>query len=165
MPRAVSPVPEDFRTITPHIVVRGVASAVDFYGRAFGARELLRHEGPDGQSIMHCEMLLGDSRFFLVDENSEWGAASPLALGGTAVTLHLYVREVDAAYERAIGAGVKVLMPLQDCFWGDRYALVEDPFGHRWSMASRIEDLSPGELGRRSREWNESGAGARGAEP
>ena len=145
----VNPIPEDFHSITPHLVVRGVERAVSFYEAAFGAEELFRNFGPDGESIIHSELLLGDSRFFVNDEFPDCGSVSPEHLKGTAVTLHLYVEDVDALYERALEAGAEAVFPLQDCFWGDRYAIVRDPFGHKWSLASRMEDLSPGEVG----EW------------
>jgi uncharacterized glyoxalase superfamily protein PhnB len=147
-----TPVPEDFHTITPQIVVKGVASAIDWYTKALGAHELLRNTGPDVTSIMHSELLLGDSRFFVVDE-FPGSMVSPASLGGTPVTLHLYVRDVDALFNRAVEAGATVLMPVADQFWGDRYGMLLDPFGHRWSMASRIEDLSPKKLQDRAKAW------------
>jgi uncharacterized glyoxalase superfamily protein PhnB len=147
--------PADFHTITPHLVVRGVEAAVDFYRRAFGAAELYRNLAPDGQAVMHCELLCGDSRFFIHDEFPEYGVFSPAGLGlkSSPVTLHLYVDDVDELYNRAVAAGVEVVLPLADCFWGDRYAIVRDPFGHLWSMASQIEDLSPAELQDRARDF------------
>jgi len=148
----VSPVPEDFHTITAQLVVSGVAGAVDWYTRALGAHELLRNAAPDGK-IMHCELLLGDSRFFVVDE-FPGAMPSPAALGGTPVTLHLYVPDVDAFFDRAVGSGATVLMPVADQFWGDRYGMLADPFGHRWSIASRIEDLSPKALHERAENWS-----------
>lgn len=153
----MSRVPEDFHTITPHLVVKGVAKAIDFYAAAFGANELLRNPGPDGESIMHSELLLGDSRFFVVDEFPDM-AFSPTSLGGSSVTLHLYVEDVDALFNRAVAAGATELMPVQDCFWGDRYGMLQDPFGHRWSIASRLEDLSPKQLQDRARQWSEEHA-------
>jgi PhnB protein len=150
MKKPVKPVPEDFRTITPHIVVRGVAKAVDFYRQAFGAEELYRNMGPDGVSIIHSELLLGDSRFFVNDEFPDHGVFAPEGERGTGVTLHLYVPDVDAFHARAVAAGVQVLLPLADYFWGDRYFILKDPFGHRWSVASRIEDLSPQEIHERA---------------
>jgi uncharacterized glyoxalase superfamily protein PhnB len=147
-----TPVPEDFHTITPQIAVKGVASAIDWYTKALGAHELLRSAAPDGQSIMHSELLLGDSRFFVVDEFPE-SMQSPATLGGTSVTLHLYVRDVDSLFNRAVEAGATVLMPVADQFWGDRYGILRDPFGHRWSIASRIEDLSPKKLQDRAKAW------------
>ncbi len=144
-------VPEDFHTITPHLVVKGVPQAIDWYSKAFGAHELLRNTGPDGATIMHSELLLGDSRFFVVDEFP--GGTSPATLGGTPVTLHLYVEDVDAVFGRAVAAGAEVLLPVADRFWGDRYGMLRDPFGHRWSIASQIEDLSPRQLQERAADW------------
>jgi PhnB protein len=106
----------------------------------------------DGKSIMHSELLLGDSRFFVVDE-FPGSMASPASLGGTSITLHLYVQDVDAVFGRAVAAGATVLMPVADQFWGDRYGILKDPFGHRWSIASRIEDLSPKALQARAAAW------------
>ena len=150
-----TPVPEDFHTITPQLAVKGVADAIAWYAKALGAHELLRNTAPDGQSIMHAELLLGDSRFFVVDEFPE-SMVSPTSLGGTPVTLHLYVRDVDALFNRAVEAGATVLMPVADQFWGDRYGILLDPFGHRWSMASRIEDLSPKKLQDRAKAWTKN---------
>lgn len=147
----VSPIPEDFHTITPHLVVRGVASAIEFYQQAFGASELYRSLAPDGVSIMHSEMLLGDSRFFVNDEFAEWGVLSPESFGGSPVTLHLYVEDVDHVFSQAVSAGAVALLPVNDAFWGDRYGILKDPFGHRWSVASRLEDLSPAELQKRAK--------------
>ena len=147
-----TPVPEDFHTITPQLAVKGVAAALDWYTKALGAHELLRQTAPDGQSIMHSELLLGDSRFFVVDEFPE-SMQSPATLGGTSVTLHLYVRDVDTLFNRAVDAGATVLMPVADQFWGDRYGILRDPFGHRWSIASRVEDLSPKTLTDRAQAW------------
>jgi uncharacterized glyoxalase superfamily protein PhnB len=149
-----SRVPEDFHTITPQLVVKGVADAIAWYTKALGANELLRNTAPDGTRIMHSELLLGDSRFFVVDEFGEGSMKSPATLGGTAVTLHLYVHDVDALFERAVAAGATVLMKVADQFWGDRYGMIADPFGHRWSMASRIEDLSPRDLHERAESWS-----------
>lgn len=147
-----SPVPEDFHTITPQLAVNGVGDAIAWYTKALGAHELLRNTAPDGKSIMHSEMLLGDSRFFVVDE-FPGAMVSPTTLGGSPVTLHLYVRDVDATFDRAVDAGASVLMPVADQFWGERYGMLTDPFGHRWSIASRIEDLSPKALQDRAQAW------------
>jgi uncharacterized glyoxalase superfamily protein PhnB len=148
----ITPVPEDFHTITPQIVVKGVADAIAWYTKALGAHELLRNTAPDGTSIMHSELLLGDSRFFVVDE-FPGSMTSPTTLGGTTVTLHLYVKNVDALFNQAVDAGATVLLPVADQFWGDRYGILADPFGHRWSIASRIEDLSPKALQDRAKAW------------
>ena len=147
-----TPVPEDFHTITPQMAVKGVAAAIDWYTRALGAHELLRNAAPDGTSIMHAELLLGDSRFFVVDEFPD-SVVSPSTLGGTTVTMHLYVPDVDDFFNRAVEAGATVVMPVADQFWGDRYGILRDPFGHRWSIASRIEDLSPQKLQDRAKSW------------
>jgi PhnB protein len=147
-----SRVPEEFHTITPHIIVKGVPEAVAFYGEAFGAKELYRNVAPDG-SVIHSEMLLGDSRFFMHDEFPDYGALCPASIGKTAVTLHLYVDDVDTMWRNAVGAGATVDLELEDKFWGDRYGMLTDPFGHSWSLASRIEDISPAETNRRSAEY------------
>jgi PhnB protein len=145
---------EDFHTLTPQLVVRGAAQAIEFYRQAFGARELYRNHAPDGQSVVHAELMLGDSRFFVHDEFPERGELSPLALNGSPVKLHLYVDNVNQVFERAVIAGAEVEMPLTDCHWGDRYGILKDPFGHQWSVATRIEDLGPGDIQERSREFN-----------
>jgi uncharacterized glyoxalase superfamily protein PhnB len=154
MARTVTQGLDDFHTITPHLVVRDAARAIDFYCRAFGAAELYRNMAPDGKSIMHAELMLGDSRFLLHDEFPEQGVLSPLGYKGTAVTLHLYVPDVDAFYARAVQAGAEVVMPVADCFWGDRYGILKDPSGHQWSVATRLKDLSPKELQKRAGEFN-----------
>ena len=146
-------VPEDFHTITPQLVVTGVSEAIAWYTTALGAHELLRNLGPDGHTVMHAELLLGDSRFLVHDELPGSGR-SPASLGGTAVTLHLYVEDVDALFNRAVSAGAEPLMAVADQFWGDRYGMIRDPFGHRWSIASRIEDLSPRDLQARAADWS-----------
>ena len=146
MARTVTQGLDDFHTITPHLVVRDAARAIEFYTRAFGAAELYRNLAPDNKSIMHAELMLGNSRFLLHDEFPERDLLSPVAYGGTSTTLHLYVDDVDAVFANAVQAGATVLMPLEDCFWGDRYGILKDPFGHRWSLATRLKDLSPKEL-------------------
>jgi PhnB protein len=147
---------DDFHTITPHLTVRGVPAAIDFYCRAFGAAELYRNLAPDGKSIMHCELMLGDSRFFIHDEFPEHGEVSPLGCPCTGVKLHLYVDDVDDIFQRAVDAGATVTMAVQDCFWGDRYGILVDPFGHRWSIATHLEDLSPVQLQKRANDFNAS---------
>jgi uncharacterized glyoxalase superfamily protein PhnB len=139
-------VPEGYHTVTPHLVVRGAAQAIEFYKKAFGAKELRRSPGPDGKSIMHAEMQIGDSRVFLNDEFPAMGALSPQGLNGTPVTIHLYVEDADTLYSQAVKAGAQATMPLADQFWGDRYGMVTDPFGHHWSIASHIKDLTPEQM-------------------
>jgi PhnB protein len=155
MTQTVKRVPEDFHTITPHLVVRDAPQAVDFYCKAFSAVELYRSLAPDGQRVMHCELLLGDSRFLIHDEFPERGLLSPLGLKGTAVTLHLFVEDVDRIFQQAVDAGAETVMPVADCFWGDRYGILLDPFGHKWSVASRIEDLAPVEQQQRGKEFTQ----------
>jgi PhnB protein len=144
------PKPEGFRSITPHLAVRDAPAAIDFYRKAFEAEELYRNTTADGAAVTHAELLLGDSRFFVNDEFPEHGVKSPRTVGGASVTLHIYVEDVDAVFQRAGAAGAKILVPPADQFWGDRYGILEDPFGHRWSIATMIEDLAPGEIQRRS---------------
>ena len=144
---------DDFNTITPHLIVRDAPRAIEFYSRAFGAAELYRNLAPDGKSVMHAELMLGNSRFLLHDEFPDTNLLSPLAYQGTAVTLHLYVEDVDAVFAAAIDAGAEVVMPVEDCFWGDRYGILRDPFGHRWSVATRLKDLSPAQLQKRADEF------------
>jgi uncharacterized glyoxalase superfamily protein PhnB len=142
----VKPIPEGFHTLTPHIIVKDADKAIDFYKRAFGAEEIARMPGPDGKTIMHAELKIGDSMLMLAGEFPEMGCLSPLSVGGTAVTLHLYVEDVDAATERAVKAGATLKMPVADMFWGDRYGAVTDPFGHQWSIATHTQDLSVEEV-------------------
>jgi PhnB protein len=142
--------PPGFHTLTPHLEVRGAARAIDFYKAAFGAREVLRNLGPDGRKIMHAQLQIGDSMLLVHDEFEEAGGESPQTLEGSAVTLHLYVEDVDAMWARAIAAGAKVEMPLGDQFWGDRYGQLVDPFGHRWSIASKVEQLTPEQMRQRA---------------
>ncbi len=145
MARATSPIPEGFHTVTPHLIIRGAAKAIDFYKRAFGAEELVRMEGPGG-AIGHAELKIGDSVIFLADEFPGAPSKSPQTLGGTTATLNLYVPDVDKTVQQAVEAGSKVVMPVADMFWGDRYGTVADPFGHVWGVATHVQDLSPAEI-------------------
>jgi PhnB protein len=147
----VDPIPEGYHTITPYLTVRGAADALAFYERAFGAKELYRMDGPGG-SIMHAEMRLGDSAFMLTDESEEWGNLSPASIGGTGSSLMIYVDDADEIFNRAVEAGAKVVMEVSDQFYGDRSGMVEDPYGHRWSISTHVEDVPPDELNRRARE-------------
>lgn len=147
----VSPIPEGYGTITPYLHVKGAAEALAFYRDAFGAEEIYRMEGPGG-TVMHAEMQLGDSRFMLADEMEDWGNTSPTTLGGSSVSLMVYVEDVDAAFQRALKAGAKELMPITDHFYGDRSGQVQDPFGHRWNLSTHVEDVPPEEMDRRAKE-------------
>lgn len=145
----VKPIPDGYHSLTPYLVVSGGAAAIDFYRKAFGAQELMRMPGPDGK-LMHAEIKIGDSILMLGDENPQMGARSPKSLGGTPASVLLYVENVDAVFDRAVKAGAKVVMPVEDMFWGDRYAKLEDPFGHLWQLATHKEDVTPEEMGRRA---------------
>jgi PhnB protein len=143
--KATRPIPEGMHTVTPHLVCAGAADAIEFYKKAFNAVELSRMPGPGGK-LMHASIRIGDSVVMLVDEMPEWGSLGPKALKGTSVFIHLYVDDVDAFSARAAAAGAKVTMPVADMFWGDRYGQFEDPFGHRWSIATHVRDMTPGEM-------------------
>jgi len=149
----VKAIPEGTRTVTPHLVIKGADKAIDFYTRAFGAKEHHRMGGPGGL-IGHAELQIGDSLIYLADEwpGPPGGSMSPQTLKGSSVNIHLFVEDVDSAFQRAVGAGAKIVMPLMDMFWGDRYGQLRDPFGHIWSLATHKEDLSPDEMARRGQE-------------
>jgi PhnB protein len=132
-------------SLSPHLVVRGAAKAIDFYKKAFGAVEMMRLPGPDGR-MMHAAVQLNGAVVMLVDEMPEHGALSPLSLKGSPVTLHLNVEDVDAAFAQAVKAGATVVMPVDDMFWGDRYGIVKDPFGHSWSIATHKKDMTVDEI-------------------
>lgn len=141
----VKKIPEGMHTVTPHLVCAGAADAIGFYKKAFNATEVSRVPGPQGK-LMHAMIRIGDSSVMLVDEFPEMGALGPKALNGSPVTTHLYVEDVDAVFARAVDAGAKVILPLADMFWGDRYGKLEDPFGHHWSVATHVRDVSPEEM-------------------
>lgn len=145
MPHHVKPIPEGYHTATPYLVVHDAAKALDFYKRAFDAKETVRMAGPQGK-IAHAELQIGDSMIMLADELPQMEARSPQSLGGTTTGIFLYVKDVDAACKQAVGAGAKVTMPVADMFWGDRYGKVTDPFGHSWSIATHVEDVAPEEM-------------------
>ena len=139
------PIPQGMHSVTPHLVCAGAADAIEFYKKAFGAVEAARLPGPDGK-LMHAMVRIGDSPVMLVDENPQMGMLGPKALKGTPVTVHLYVDDADAFVARAAKAGAKVTMPVDEMFWGDRYGRLEDPFGHHWSVATHVRDLSAQEM-------------------
>jgi PhnB protein len=141
----IKPVPDGMHTVTPHLVCAGAAEAIEFYKKAFGAIELARVPGSQGKLIHAC-VKIGDSLVMLVDEFPEMHSLSPKSLNGTPVTIHLQVEDVDAIFNQADRAGATIKMPLADTFWGDRYGILEDPFGHSWSVASHIRDVSPEEI-------------------
>src|SRR5688572_30523272 len=137
----VKPVPDGMHTVTPHLICAGAADAIEFYKKAFNAVEGGRLPGPDGR-LMHAMIRIAGSPVMLVDEMPEWGALSPKSLKGSPVTIHIYVENVDAFAGQAVAAGAKITMPIADMFWGDRYGKLEDPFGHHWSVATHVRDVS-----------------------
>ena len=146
------PIPEGYSTLNPYLAVEDASSAIDFYQRAFGAKERSRMPGPGG-AIMHAELEIGDSVLMLSDPFPQASTKPPTELGGTTVSLMLYVEDTDATYRQAIDAGATSLMEPDDMFWGDRFSSVQDPFGHSWTIATHVEDVSPEEMQRRSEEW------------
>jgi len=155
----VKAIPEGYHTVTPMLAVRGGVQAIDFYKKALGAHERFRMPSPDGKSIMHAELQVGDSIIMLADEQPDMGCKAPTSLGGTTGSLFLYVQDADAAFKRAVDAGAKAVMAPADMFWGDRFGQVEDPFGHRWGFATHKEDLTPEEIGKRQKQFMASMAG------
>lgn len=143
----VNPIPQGYHTVTPSLTVSDAVKALEFYPRAFGAEETMRMPGPDGK-ILHAEIRIGDSMIMLNDEMPDRMAQSPERLGGSPVALYVYVEDVDAAWKRALDAGAKEVMPLQDMFWGDRLGCVLDPFGYKWNLAQHVSDPSMEELKR-----------------
>jgi len=150
MAKQAKAIPEGFHSVTPHLIIKGASEAIEFYKKAFGAEEIARMPGPGG-SIMHAEIIIGDSHIMLNDEFPSFGKLAPKSIGGTPVTLHLYVNDVDGMFDRAVKAGAKVTMPIADMFWGDRYGQIEDPFGHQWSLATHKEDVTPEECSKRAK--------------
>jgi len=143
---------EGQHTITPHLAVRDAAKAIEFYRKAFGAEVRGDNRTPDGK-VMHAELRVGDSAFYLADEFPGMGScSSPQTVGGTTITLNLYTENVDHLFQQAVDAGATVLMPLANQFWGDRYGQLKDPFGHTWALGQHVEDLTPEEMERRGRE-------------
>ncbi|HEY4382554.1 MAG TPA: VOC family protein [Acidobacteriaceae bacterium] len=143
----VSYIPKDYNSITPYLIVRGAAQAIDYYKNVFGATEVMRMNGPDGK-IGHAELKIGNSYVMLADENPSMGAGhtSASSIGSSPVSLYVYLPDVDKAVERATTAGAKILKPVEDQFYGDRSGFIQDPFGHLWGIATHIEDVKPKEL-------------------
>ena len=146
---AIKAIPEGYRTATPYLIVKGAAEAIEFYKHAFGATEMLRMADPQGR-VGHAEIRIGDSVIMLADEHPAMGYRGPRALGGSSVSILLYIDDVDTVFERAVKAGAKALRPVADQFYGDRSGTLEDPFGHVWTIATHVEDVSPEELKRRA---------------
>ena len=144
----VKPIPEGYHNVTPYLIVNGAAQAIDFYKQVFGASEVFRFPRPDGR-IAHAEIKIGDSIVMLADEDPKAGAQSPQTLGGTAMGLMIYLPDVDQVFQRALTAGAKVRQPVDNKFYGDRSGAVIDPFGHQWTIATHVEDVSPQEMEKR----------------
>ena len=147
----VKPVPDGYPRVTPYLAVDGAADAIEFYGKVLGTRERMRMPGPDGK-IGHAELELGDSVIMLADEFPDMGHRGPKSLGGTPVTISVYVEDVDDAFQRAIEEGAKELRPVENQFYGDRSGQFEDPFGHRWNVSTHVEDIPPAEMKKRAAE-------------
>lgn len=147
----VKPIPDDYPRLSPYLCIDGAAAAIDFYTAVLGATERMRMPGPDGK-VGHAELEIGDGLVMLADEYPDMGVRSPKALGGTSVTIHLYVEDADDVYAKALAAGAKALRPVETQFYGDRSGQFEDPFGHRWNVSTRVEDVPPDELARRAAE-------------
>ena len=147
MAEKVNPIPDGFHSITPNLIIKDASKAIDWYKQALGANELYRMPGPDGR-IMHAEIKIGDAVVMITDEMPEMGGKGPQTLGGTPVSLMIYCEDCDALFNRAVGAGASVRMPLEDAFWGDRWGMVTDPFGHVWAIATRKKNLSVPEMKR-----------------
>jgi PhnB protein len=155
----VKPIPDEYPQVTPYLCVDGAGAAIEFYREVLGATERMRMAGPDGK-LGHAELQLGDSLIMLADEYPELGVRSPRAFGGSPVTISVYVEDVDAVFDRALKAGARALRPVEEQFYGDRTGQFEDPFGHRWTIATRVEDVPPEEMARRAAEAaGQGGAG------
>jgi PhnB protein len=150
---AVKPIPDGYHSVTPYLIMRDAARAIDFYKRALGAVELFRFDAP-GDKIGHAEIRIGDSVIMLADEYPDMGYRGPQSIGGSAVSLMIYVDDADAQFKRAVEAGAKVKQELKDQFYGDRSGTIEDPFGHVWTIATHKEDLSSEEVMRRAEEYS-----------
>lgn len=151
MNKKVNPIAEGFHTATPHLITANAAKAIKFYKEVFGATELARLTTPDGK-VGHAEIQVGDSRLMLADECAEWDARSPQTVGGSPVFIMLYLEDVDAVVNRAVAAGAKLSKPVADQFYGDRSGTITDPFGHKWTIATHVEDVPPEEMKRRATE-------------
>lgn len=150
---AVKPIPDGYHSVTPYLIMRDAARAIDFYKRALGAVELFRFAAP-GDKIGHAEIKIGDSVIMLADEYPDMGYRGPQSIGGSAVSLMVYVDDVDAQFKRAVDAGAKVRQELKDQFYGDRSGTIEDPFGHVWTIATHTEDLTSEEVAKRAEEYS-----------
>ena len=152
-------IPEGYHSVTPYLIIKGAADAIDFYKRAFGATEVMRMASPDGK-IGHAEIAIGDSHIMLADEQPAMGHRSPQSIGGTGVSLMVYIERVDDVFKRAIAAGARELQPIKDQFYGDRSGTLQDPFGHVWTVATHVEDVPPEEMHKRAEKFMQQKAKA-----
>ena len=148
--KKIDPIPKGHPRISAYMCFSDAPAAIEFYKKAFGAEEIKRLPGPDGKSLIHAELKIGNSRLLLVDEFPEMDCRGPKSVGGSPVSIHMFVDDADAAFDKALAAGAEVRMPLADQFWGDRYGVLTDPFGHIWSIATHKENLTPQEIGERA---------------
>jgi PhnB protein len=149
----VKPIPDGYHSVTPALTIKGASEAIEFYKKAFGAQELNRFLGPDGKSIMHAEIKIGDSSIMLCDEMPQMGCLSPKSTGGPSGSIYLYVQNSDDVFNKAVSAGAKPKMPMMDGFWGDRVGSIEDPFGHVWTIATRKIEMSAEEMKKAGEEF------------
>ena len=153
---SVQPIPEDYPRVTPYLIIDGASDAIDFYTKVLGAQERMRMPGPAGK-LGHAELQLGNSVIMLADEFPDMGAAGPKSVGGTPVTLHVYVEDVDSVFDNAVASGAKEIQAVENKFYGDRSGQFEDPFGHQWNVASHVEDVPPEEMEKRAAEAMQQG--------
>ena len=142
----VKPIPDGYSTVTPTLTVREAAQAIEFYKKAFDAQEIFRFPSPDGKTIMHAEIKIGNSIIMINDEFPQMNCRSPQSIGGTGSSIFLYVNDADATFNKAVSVGAKSLVPLMDAFWGDRFGSIQDPYGHVWSIATHKKDMTPEEI-------------------
>lgn len=154
----VKAIPEGYHSVTPYLIIQGASDAIEFYKKAFGATEIMRMAGPDGR-VGHAEISIGDSKIMLADEHPEMGYRSPKSIGGTGVSLMLYIEKVDEVFKRALAAGGQELQPLKDQFYGDRSGTLEDPFGHVWTVGTHVEDVPPEEMQQRAEKFMKEAEG------
>jgi len=149
----VKPIPDGYHSVTPTLIISGASDAIEFYKKAFGANEVYRFQGPDGKSIMHAEIRIGDSAIMLCDEMPQMGCLSPKTIGGPSGSIYLYVNDADSVFNKAVSAGAKPIVEMMDGFWGDRMGAISDPFGHRWTIATRKKDMTEEEIEKAGKEF------------
>lgn len=150
---SVNPIPAGCNSVNVYLIVKDGQAAIDFYTKAFDATGGMCMPGPDGKGIMHAELQIGNSTIMLSEENPQWGTKSAETMGGSPASLHIYIPDVDKAFQQAIDAGCTVCAPLMDTFWGDRYGKLTDPFGYQWGMATHVEDVPEEEMSQRAQKW------------